>query len=153
MVPGHPAARSNLKLARTTVPSAVNLADLSTSTRPSLRTTTANRAVSTTPATAVTNTAGSALIYKGNGKGGFLPGIIVVSRSRSAYTDILTPLLLDRRRQAQTVVARKAKGKIWLIAGDGKGGFPGAWRRVGTGWQGFSEPITRATSPATVTLT
>lgn len=89
----------------------------------------------------VTDSAGSAFVFKGNGKGGWLPGSIVVARTWAAYTDVLTPgdWTGDGRPD---LLARKTNGELWLIAGDGKGGFPGTGRRVGTGWQGFSQMIT-----------
>ena len=76
----------------------------------------------------VTDTAGSAFVFKGNGKGGFLPGSIVVSRTWAAYADILTPGDWTGDGKAD-LLSRKANGELWLVAGDGKGGFPGTWRR------------------------
>lgn len=88
-----------------------------------------------------TDTAGSAIVFKGNGKGGWLPGSTVVSRTWAAYTDILTPGDWTGDGKPD-LLARKTNGELWMVAGDGKGGFPGSWRRVGTGWQGFSQVIT-----------
>ena len=39
-------------------------------------------------------------------------------------------------------MARKANGELWMVAGNGKGGFTGSWRRIGYGWQMFSQMIT-----------
>ena len=86
-------------------------------------------------------TAGSAYLFKGNGKGGLLPGRTLLSQTWSAYTDLLTPGDWTGDGKAD-LLARKANGELWFVAGNGKSGFTGAWRRIGTGWQMYTQMIT-----------
>lgn len=88
-----------------------------------------------------TTSTGAAYLFKGNGRGGLLPGSTLLSRSWSAYTDILTPGDWTGDGKPD-LLARKANGELWMVAGNGKTGFPGTWRRIGTGWQMFSQMIT-----------
>jgi peptidoglycan hydrolase-like protein with peptidoglycan-binding domain len=87
------------------------------------------------------STTGYAYLFKGNGKGGLQAGSTLLSRSWAAYTDILTPGDWTGDGKPD-LLARGANGDLLLAAGDGKGWFPGAWRRVGMGWQMFSQIIT-----------
>ena len=85
-------------------------------------------------------TAGSAYLFKGNGKGGLLPGRTLLSQTWSAYTDVLTPGDWTGDGKPD-LLARKANGELWLLAGNGKSGFTGSWRRIGTGWQMYTQMI------------
>ena len=89
---------------------------------------------------AITST-GSAYLFKGNGKGGLLAGRTLLSSTWQAYTDVLTPGDWTGDGKPD-LLARKANGELWLLAGNGKSGFTGTWRRIGTGWQMFSQMVT-----------
>jgi peptidoglycan hydrolase-like protein with peptidoglycan-binding domain len=89
---------------------------------------------------AITST-GSAYLYKGNGKGGLLAGRTLLSQAWMDYTDVLTPGDWTGDGKPD-LLARKSNGELWLVAGNGKGGFTGTWRRIGAGWQMFSQMIT-----------
>ncbi len=39
-------------------------------------------------------------------------------------------------------MARKANGELWLLTGSGTGGFAGSARKIGTGWQVFTDIAT-----------
>nr|WP_238338142.1 FG-GAP-like repeat-containing protein [Pedococcus badiiscoriae] len=90
---------------------------------------------------ATTTTGGAAYLFKGDGKGGLLPGRTLLPGSWADYTDLITPGDWSGDGKPD-LLARKANGELWFIAGNGKGGFTGAWRRIGTGWQMFSQMIT-----------
>lgn len=83
---------------------------------------------------------GDVYLYKGNGKGGFLSGGTLVARGWSAYTDLVTPGDWNGDRKPD-LLARTATGELWLIAGNGTGGFS-APRRIGAGWQMFAQLVT-----------
>jgi hypothetical protein len=85
--------------------------------------------------------AGQAYLYRGNGRGGLQTGRTLISRSWAAYTDILTPGDFSGDGKPD-LLARKDNGELWLVAGNGKGGFIGGWRKIGTGWQMFTQMIT-----------
>jgi hypothetical protein len=89
---------------------------------------------------AITST-GSAYLYKGNGKGGLLAGRTLLSQAWMDYTDVLTPGDWTGDGKPD-LLARKSNGELWVVAGNGKGGFTGTWRRIGAGWQMFSQMIT-----------
>ena len=84
---------------------------------------------------------GDVYLYRGNGKGDLVPGRTLIARGWAAYTDLVTPgdWTGDGRPD---LLARKANGELWLLAGNGRGGFTGAWRRIGTGWQMYAQMIT-----------
>jgi peptidoglycan hydrolase-like protein with peptidoglycan-binding domain len=84
---------------------------------------------------------GNAYLFKGNGKGGLQAGSTLLSRSWAAYTDMFAPGDWTGDGKAD-LLARTANGDLWLAAGDGKGWFPGNWRRVGVAWQMFDQIIT-----------
>jgi hypothetical protein len=89
---------------------------------------------------AITST-GSAYLFKGNGKGGLLGGRTLLSQTWKSYTDVLTPGDWTGDGKPD-LLARKANGELWLVAGNGKSGSTGTWRRIGTDWQMFSQMIT-----------
>jgi peptidoglycan hydrolase-like protein with peptidoglycan-binding domain len=84
---------------------------------------------------------GAAYLYRGDGKGGLQSGRTLVATTWGAYTDLVTPgdWTGDGRPD---LLARKANGELWLLAGGGKGGFVSSWRRIGTGWQMFTQLVT-----------
>lgn len=84
---------------------------------------------------------GVTYLFKGNGKGGLQAGSTLLSKYWSGYTELLAPGDWTGDGKAD-LMARKANGELWMVAGDGKGWFPGAWRRIGVGWQMFSQVIT-----------
>lgn len=88
-----------------------------------------------------TTSAGAAYLYKGNGKGGLLAGRTLLSNTWASYVDVLTPGDFTGDK-IPDLLARKANGELWLVAGNGKGGFTGTWRKLGTGWQTYTQVIT-----------
>jgi hypothetical protein len=89
---------------------------------------------------AITST-GYTYLYRGNGKGGLLAGRTLLSKTWASYTDVITPGDWTGDGKAD-LLARKTNGELWLVAGNGKSGFTGTWRKIGTGWQMFSQMIT-----------
>ncbi|GAA4717140.1 hypothetical protein GCM10025782_12790 [Pedococcus ginsenosidimutans] len=88
-----------------------------------------------------TTSAGAVYLYKGNGKGGLLPGRTLLSNTWTSYVDVLTPGDFTGDKKPD-LLARKANGELWLVAGNGKGAFTGTWRKLGTGWQTYTQVIT-----------
>ncbi|HEY3535026.1 MAG TPA: FG-GAP-like repeat-containing protein [Pedococcus sp.] len=84
---------------------------------------------------------GAAYLYRGNGRGGLQPGRTLLATTWAAYTDLVTPGDWTGDRKPD-LLARKANGELWLLAGNGNGGFFGTWRKIGTGWQMFTQLIT-----------
>ena len=84
---------------------------------------------------------GEAYLYRGNGRGGLLPGRTLLSRTWAAYMDVLAPGDWTGDGKPD-LLARKTNGELWLVAGNGKGGFAGSWRKIGTGWQMYAQMIT-----------
>ena len=85
--------------------------------------------------------AGEAYLYRGNGRGGLLAGRTLLSRTWAAYTDLVTPGDWSGDGKPD-LLARKTNGELWFLAGNGKGGFTGSWRRIGTGWQMYAQMVT-----------
>jgi peptidoglycan hydrolase-like protein with peptidoglycan-binding domain len=88
-----------------------------------------------------TTSGGAAYLYRGNGKGGLQSGRTLLAATWAAYTDIITPGDWTGDGKPD-LLARKANGELWLIAGNGEGGFTGSWRKIGTGWQMYTQMIT-----------
>ena len=84
---------------------------------------------------------GEAYLYRGNGRGGFASAGTVIARGWSAYTDVFAPGDWNGDRKPD-LLARKTNGELWLIAGNGTGGFSGTPRKIGTGWQMYAQMIT-----------
>ena len=84
---------------------------------------------------------GDVYLYRGNGKGGLVAGRTLVATGWAAYTDVVTPGDWTGDGKPD-LLARKANGEMWLLAGNGKGGFTGGWRKMGHGWQVFAQLIT-----------
>ena len=88
-----------------------------------------------------TTAAGQVYLYKGNGKGGLLAGRTLLSNTWASYVDVLTPGDFTGDKKPD-LLARKANGELWLVAGNGKGGFTGTWRKLGSGWQTYLQVVT-----------
>jgi peptidoglycan hydrolase-like protein with peptidoglycan-binding domain len=86
-------------------------------------------------------TTGDLYLYKGNGRGGFLAGRTLVARGWSGFTDLATPGDWTGDTKPD-LLARKANGELWLVTGNGTGGLLASPRRIGTGWQIFTQLVT-----------
>jgi peptidoglycan hydrolase-like protein with peptidoglycan-binding domain len=86
-------------------------------------------------------TTGDLYLYKGNGKGGFLAAGTMVARGLSGYTDLVAPGDWNGDKKPD-LLARKANGELWLLTGNGTGGFSSAPRKIATGWQMYTQLIT-----------
>ncbi|WP_370518490.1 FG-GAP-like repeat-containing protein [Nostocoides sp. HKS02] len=84
---------------------------------------------------------GKLYLYKGNGKGGFLGAGTLIAQGLTGYIDLLGPGDMNGDKKPD-LLARKANGELWLLAGNGTGGFLGAPRRIATGWQLLTQVIT-----------
>ena len=84
---------------------------------------------------------GDVWLYRGNGLGGFKSGKVLVDRGYTTTTQLLAPG--DWTGDAKPdLLARKTNGELWLLTGNGTGRFVGTARRVGTGWQNFTDVVT-----------
>ncbi|MDU0314386.1 FG-GAP-like repeat-containing protein [Phycicoccus sp. M110.8] len=83
---------------------------------------------------------GDVYLYRGSGKGP-LVGRTRIATGWAAYTDVVTPGDWTGDGKPD-LLARKANGELWLLAGNGNSGFLGGWRKIGTGWQMYSQMIT-----------
>ncbi len=84
---------------------------------------------------------GEVYLYRGNGRGGLASAGTLIARGWSAYTDVFTPGDWNGDKKPD-LLARKTNGELWLIAGNGTGGFSGSPRQIGTGWQMYAQMIT-----------
>ncbi|WP_270889568.1 FG-GAP-like repeat-containing protein [Pedococcus sp. 5OH_020] len=84
---------------------------------------------------------GELVLSKGNGVGGFTGSPVVIARGWSAYSDLLAPGDWNGDHKPD-LLARKTNGELWLVTGNGVGGFSAAARRIGTGWQMFTQLVT-----------
>ncbi|WP_406830290.1 peptidoglycan-binding protein [Pedococcus sp. KACC 23699] len=84
---------------------------------------------------------GAVWLYRGNGRGGFKPGNVLVGTGFSTTTLLLAPGDWTGDGKPD-LLARKANGELWLLTGNGAGGFVGTARKIGTGWQNFVDIAT-----------
>ncbi len=85
--------------------------------------------------------AGDVYLYRGDGQGHFAPGRSVIGSGWGSFTDLVAPGDWNGDGHPD-LLARKANGQMWLIPGNGSGGFASAPTVIGGGWQMFSELIT-----------
>lgn len=76
-------------------------------------------------------TAGSLLLYRGNGNGGW-KGTTTAGVGWQIYESLWAPGDFDGDGKPD-LLARKTNGDLWLYTSDGKGGWKN-WRQVGSGW-------------------
>ena len=82
---------------------------------------------------------GALLMYRGNGRGGFLSGRREpIGSGWQPFTALLTPRDWNGDRKPD-LLARDAAGTLFLYRGNGRGGFVTGQREpIGSGWQGFT---------------
>ncbi len=71
---------------------------------------------------------GAVWLYRGNGRGGFKPGKVLVGTGFSTTTLLLAPGDWTGDGKPD-LLARKANGELWLLTGNGAGGFVGTARQ------------------------
>ena len=81
---------------------------------------------------------GDVLLYRGNGRGSFKAGKVVVGSGFKTTTLLIAPGDWTGDGKPD-LLARKVNGELWLLTGDGRGGFVGTARKIGTGWQIFTD--------------
>ncbi|KQZ88742.1 hypothetical protein ASD62_04890 [Phycicoccus sp. Root563] len=84
---------------------------------------------------------GDLWLYRGNGRGGMLAGRVLVGSGFKPSTLLVAPgdWTGDGRPD---LLARKTNGELWLLTGNGVGGFASTARKIGTGWQIFTDIAT-----------
>ncbi|MFG1609857.1 FG-GAP-like repeat-containing protein [Actinoplanes sp. NPDC049265] len=83
---------------------------------------------------------GSLLLYRGNGAGNFRPGYAVVGNDWNSYDGMLSPGDFDSDGK-NDLIARRPDGSLWLLRGNGAGGWLNAKTgdRIGSGgWNTFT---------------
>lgn len=80
-------------------------------------------------------------LYAGNGKGGLSTTAKTIGSGWGVFTDITGPGDWNGDGKPD-LLARKANGDLFLYAGNGIGGFAASGRRVGTGWNLFTQLTT-----------
>ncbi|WP_406830011.1 fibronectin type III domain-containing protein [Pedococcus sp. KACC 23699] len=80
---------------------------------------------------------GDLYLYAGNGRGGWLGAGRKVGSGWNIFTTVFSPgdFTGDGRSD---VMARRSNGDLYLYAGNGRGGWVGAGRKVGSGWNIFT---------------
>ncbi len=81
--------------------------------------------------------AGKLYLYPGNGKGGFATGAKVIGVGWNKFNTILSPGDFSGDGKAD-ILARTPAGNLYLYPGNGKGGFAGAGKIIGVGWNKFN---------------
>ena len=69
-------------------------------------------------------TSGDVYLYRGNGRGGFTGSRTLLTRGWGGYTDLVAPGDWTGDRKPD-LLARKTNGELWVIAGNGSGGYTG----------------------------
>lgn len=82
---------------------------------------------------------GDLVLYRGNGSGGWLDGVVRIGSGWSGADALLYAGDFDGD-SAPDVIARLADGALWLYPGSGQGGW-GTPRAIGVGWHGFTAII------------
>ena len=82
---------------------------------------------------------GALLMYRGNGRGGFLTGQREpIGSGWQSFTALLTPRDWNGDRKPD-LLARDAAGALFLYRGNGRGGFvTGQREQIGSGWGAFT---------------
>jgi FG-GAP-like repeat len=80
---------------------------------------------------------GALILYRGNGKGGFISPYPQVGSGWQGFTAILGAGDWSGDGKPD-LLARQADGALLLYRGDGAGGFTSASQKVGSGWGGFT---------------
>ncbi|MEV6631638.1 FG-GAP-like repeat-containing protein [Actinoplanes sp. NPDC051470] len=83
---------------------------------------------------------GSLLLYRGNGAGNFRPGYAIVDSRWNEYDAMLSPGDFDNDGN-NDLMGRKPDGSLWLLRGNGAGGWltPKGGDRIGSGgWNTFN---------------
>ena len=93
------------------------------------------------------NEAGQMILYRGNGKGGWITPYLQVGSGWGAFLKILGPGDFSGDGRAD-VLATNADGKMFLYRGNGKGAGSRP-AQIGSGWGPSTTSSDRATSPAT----
>jgi FG-GAP-like repeat len=84
---------------------------------------------------------GTLLMYRGNGKGGFVTGTGErVGSGWQGFTALLAPGDWNGDRKAD-LLARGSDGKLWLYRGNGDSGFISPRVQIGSGWGQFTALI------------
>ncbi|MGA8977870.1 MAG: FG-GAP-like repeat-containing protein [Pedococcus sp.] len=84
---------------------------------------------------------GDVWLYRGDGRGRFKSGKVKVGSGFTTTTLLVAPGDWTGDRKPD-LLARKANGELWLLTGSGTGGFAGTARKIGTGWQVFTDIAT-----------
>ena len=82
-------------------------------------------------------TDGRLYLYAGNGRGGFAGAGKVIGNGWSIFDTVLSPGDFTGDGKAD-LIARRTDGRLYLYAGNGKGGFAGAGKVIGSGWQVYN---------------
>ncbi|WP_328462911.1 FG-GAP-like repeat-containing protein [Actinoplanes sp. NBC_00393] len=84
------------------------------------------------------NSLGDLLLYRGNGKNGFLNARgIVIGTGWNGFNTLLSAGDFDNDGLAD-VIGRTTSGELRLYRGDGKDGFLNSGTAIGSGWQGLN---------------
>jgi hypothetical protein len=83
---------------------------------------------------------GTLWLYAGNGRGGWAAAGRRVGLGWQMFDRVLSPGDFTGDGAAD-VLARKPDGTLWLYAGNGRGGWAAAGRRVGLGWHVFAHVV------------
>lgn len=84
---------------------------------------------------------GDVWLYRGDGRGRFKAGKVLVGSGFATTTLLVAPGDWTGDGKPD-LLARKANGELWLLTGTGTGGFAGTARRIGTGWQTYTDLVT-----------
>ena len=79
---------------------------------------------------------GSLMLYRGNGKGGFLGSAYKVGSGWGAMTAVLYAGDFNGDRHGD-LIARRSDGTLWLYPTNGAGRW-GSAKRIGSGWSGMT---------------
>ena len=82
------------------------------------------------------NEAGELVLYRGNGRGGWASGGIVIGNGWNMFDRIFAVGDFDGDGKSD-LMARTARGDLWLYPTSGASGW-GTARQIGVGWSGFT---------------
>lgn len=77
-------------------------------------------------------------LYRGDGTGGFVSGRAQIGTGWNARDQIRMVGDWDGLKGTDIISRNPGNGELWLYSGNGAGGFR-SWKRIGTGWQIFSQ--------------
>ena len=86
------------------------------------------------------NEAGQMILYRGNGKGGWITPYLQIGSGWGAFLKILGPGDFSGDGRVD-VLATNADGKMFLYRGNGKGGWLSPYPQIGSGWGNFTNII------------